>query len=456
MKLTEKQEQAQAVLAGLATHLMLFGGSRSGKTFLHVRNIVMRALKAPGSRHGIFRFRALHVHESIVLDTFPKVMKIAFPGVSYTMHKGDGYASIHTGTEDSEVWFSGLDDKERVEKVLGKEFATLYFNECSQIPMSSVDIAVTRLAQQVMTKIDGRAPQQLKMRAYYDCNPPSKAHWTYKRFIQKVDPETGEPLSDPGEYDSFQINPQDNSENLSESYLKTLKGMSARLQKRFLKGEFSDATPNQLFAEETIDKWRHGPGQKLPDFTRVIVGIDPSGSGDIDNADNDEIGIVVGALGVDGNAYLLEDCTVKAGPATWGSIAASAYDRHAGDLVVGETNYGGAMVQHVVQTARARTPFKMVTATRGKAVRAEPFSALYEQGKVRHVGEYRQLEDEMTAFSTVGYIGEKSPNRADAWIWVLTELFPGLVRDKRKKTEQMASKPQIINAGRIEPGYWMG
>jgi phage terminase large subunit-like protein len=89
-------------------------------------------------------------------------------------------------------------------------------------------------------------------------------------------------------------------------------------------------------------------------------------------------------------------------------------------------------------------------------VRAEPFSALYEQGKVRHVGEYRQLEDEMTAFSTVGYIGEKSPNRADAWIWVLTELFPGLVRDKRKKTEQMASKPRIINAGRIEPGYWMG
>jgi phage terminase large subunit-like protein len=456
MKLTEKQEQAQAVLAGLATHLMLFGGSRSGKTFLHVRNIVMRALKAPGSRHGIFRFRALHVHESIVLDTFPKVMKIAFPGVSYTMHKGDGYASIHTGTEDSEVWFSGLDDKERVEKVLGKEFATLYFNECSQIPMSSVDIAVTRLAQQVMTKIDGRPPQQLKMRAYYDCNPPSKAHWTYKRFIQKVDPETGEPLSDPSEYDSFQINPQDNSENLSESYLKTLKGMSARLQKRFLKGEFSDATPNQLFAEETIDKWRHGTEQKLPDFTRVIIGIDPSGSGDIDNADNDEIGIVVGALGVDGNAYLLEDCTVKAGPATWGSVAASAYDRHAGDLVVGETNYGGAMVQHVVQTARARTPFKMVTATRGKAVRAEPFSALYEQGKVRHVGEYRQLEDEMTAFSTVGYIGEKSPNRADAWIWVLTELFPGLVRDKRKKTEQMASKPRIINAGRIEPGYWMG
>lgn len=457
MKLTEKQMQAQQVLASDATHLMLFGGSRSGKTFLHVRNICMRAMKAPGSRHGIFRFRALHVHESIVLDTFPKVMKLAFPGAPYTMHKGDGYASIHCANgEDSEVWFSGLDDKERVEKVLGKEFATLYFNECSQIPMGSVDTAVTRLAQLVMTQIEGKEPQPLKMRAYYDCNPPSKAHWTYKRFIQKTDPETGEPLRNPGDYASFQINPQDNTANLSSTYLDTLKGMSVRLQKRFLKGEFSDATPNQLFAEETIEKWRHNDGEPLPDFVRVVVAVDPSGSGDVDNADNDEIGIIVVGLGTDGRAYVLEDCTVKAGPATWGSVATSAFDRHAADLVVGETNFGGAMVQHVVLTARPRTPFKQVTASRGKAVRAEPFSALYEQGKVRHVGVYRQLEDELTAFSTVGYIGEGSPNRADALVWALTELFPGLVRDRSKKKSDLQTIPKRpVVLGSALGGNWM-
>ncbi|MBU9236207.1 phage terminase large subunit [Burkholderia multivorans] len=451
------------MLAGLATHLMLFGGSRSGKTFLHVRNIVMRAIKAPGSRHGIFRFRALHVHESIVLDTFPKVMRIAFPNVRYTMHKGDGYAVIHTGVTDdsgnpidSEIWFSGLDDKERVEKVLGKEFATLYFNECSQIPMGSVDIAITRLAQLVYTRIEGRQPEPLKMRAYYDCNPPSKAHWTYKRFIQKVDPETGEPLSNPADYDSFQINPHDNAQNLSDSYLKTLEGMSARLQKRFLKGEFSDATPNQLFAEETIDRWRHRDDEPLPDMVRVVVAVDPSGSGDVDNADNDEIGIAVVGLGTNGVAYLLEDCTVKAGPATWGSVAASAYDRHAADLVVGEGNFGGAMVQHVILTARPRTPFKMVTASRGKAVRAEPFSSLYEQGKVRHVGQYRELEDELTSFSTVGYLGEGSPNRADALIWALTEIFPGIVRDRAKKKEYQTTPRKQATIGSYTPGSWMG
>lgn len=459
MKLTPKQLQAQEMLAGPAVHLMLFGGSRSGKTFLHVRNIVMRALKAPGSRHGIFRFRALHVHESIVLDTFPKVMKLAFPDVTYTMHKGDGYATIHTGSEDSEVWFSGLDDKERVEKVLGKEFATLYFNECSQIPMQSVDIAVTRLAQKVMTQIDGKEATPLKMRAYYDCNPPSKAHWTYKRFIQKIDPETGEPLNRPDDYASFQINPHDNATNLSSSYLETLQGMSARLQKRFLKGEFADATPNQLFAEETIETWRHDTSQPLPDLVRVVVSVDPSGSGDVDNADNDEIGIIVVGLAVDGRAYVLEDCTVKAGPATWGQVATSAFDRHKADVIVAEVNYGGAMVEHVIRTARPRTAFKQVTASRGKAVRAEPFSPLYEQGKVRHVGAFRHLEDELTAFSTVGYIGDRSPNRADALIWALTELFPGLVRDKRDPAEKLKTmsptRRNPLNAGRHNPGGWM-
>jgi predicted phage terminase large subunit-like protein len=434
---------------------MLFGGSRSGKTFLHCRNVAFRALKAPGSRHGIFRFRALHVHESIVLDTWPKVMKLAFPGVKWTMHKGDGYAVIHTGAEDSEVWFSGLDDKERVEKVLGKEFATLYFNECSQIPMQSVDIATTRLAQLVMTQMQGREPAPLKVRAFYDCNPPSKAHWTYKRFIAKVDPETNEPLRNPDDYASFQINPQDNAANLNEAYLETLKNLSPRLQKRFLKGEFADAAPNQLFPQEWIDKWRAADGQ-LPDMVRVVVGVDPSGSGDADNADNDAIGIAVGGLGTDGNAYLLEDCTVKAGPAVWGRMAVSAWQRHEADVIVAEVNYGGAMVGSTIKAAAsqmsARPSFKQVNASRGKVARAEPFSSLYEQGKVRHAGDFNALEDELTAFSTYGYTGEQSPNRADAWFWVLAELFPGLV--KTVKEAKRSDFPKIVSAP--SGGAWMG
>jgi phage terminase large subunit-like protein len=428
-KLNAKQQEAQHILAGDATHLMLFGGSRSGKTFLLTRNVVMRALKAPNSRHAILRFRFNAIKSSVVMDTFPKVMQIAFPGVKYELNKTDWFAEL---PNKSQIWFGGLDDKERTEKILGMEFATIYLNECSQIPWGSVGIAVTRLAQKAEQVIAGRDPVTLKPRMYYDCNPPSKAHWTYKLFVEKRDPETKITLARADDYAHFRINPQDNAENLSDNYLDTLKSLSGRLQKRFLLGEFADATPNALFSEEHIDKWRHEGSRELPDFIRVVVGVDPSGSGDEEGADNDAIGIIVGALGTDGNAYLIEDCTVKAGPATWGKVATDAYDRHAGDVIVGEVNYGGAMVEHVIKTARPRTPYKQVTASRGKAVRAEPFSALYEQGKVRHVGRFNDLEDELAAFSTIGYTGARSPNRADAWIWVLTELFPGLVRAKKE------------------------
>lgn len=442
MKLTAKQQEAQAIIAGPATHILLIGGSRSGKTFLLIRNIVFRALKAPKSRHAVFRFRFNACKSSVVQDTFPKVMQVAFPGVKFNLSKTDWYAEFENG---SQIWFGGLDDKERAEKILGMEFVTIYLNEASQIPQASRDMAVTRLAQHVMQEIEGREPVPLKPRMYYDCNPPSKAHWTYKLFVLKQDPDTRQSLSKPDEYAYFRINPQDNAENVSAGYLETLQQLGARLRKRFLDGEFADATPNALFSDESIETWRVMDG-RVPDFVRVVVAVDPSGSGDVENADNDAIGIAVAALGTDGNAYLLEDATVKAGPATWGKIAADAYDRHQADCIVGEVNYGGAMVEHTIQTARRdagqrRIPYKSVTATRGKAVRAEPISALYEQGKVRHVGYFRDLEDELVAFSTVGYLGDRSPNRADALIWALTELFPGIVTPRKEKKEAKPYQP---------------
>lgn len=437
MKLTDRQLAAQEVLASDSTHVILYGGSRSGKTFLLVRNVCTRALKAPKSRHAILRFRFNAIKASVVMDTFPKVMDLAFPGVTYVLSKTDWFAEFENG---SQIWFAGLDDKERTEKILGMEFATIYLNEASQIPQGSRDIAVTRLAQSVAQSYQGREDRPLKPRMYYDCNPPSKSHWSYKLFVQKIDPDTKQALKNPEDYAYFQINPQDNAENISVGYLDTLTSLSQRLQKRFLRGEFADATPNALFRDEDIDKWRVIDG-KVPDMVRIVVAVDPSGSGDTDNADNDAIGIAVVGLGTDGNGYLLEDLTVKAGPATWGKVATDAYERHRADVIVGEANYGGAMVQFTIQTCRPRTPYKAVTATRGKAVRAEPISSLYELGKVRHVGYFNDLEDELTAFSTTGYTGERSPNRADAVIWALTELFPGIVNERKKEWNQPLRVP---------------
>lgn len=429
-RLTARQDEAQSVLAGPATHLMLFGGSRSGKTFLHTRNVVMRALKAPKSRHAIFRFRLNHIKASIILDTFPKVMELAFAGVEFDLHKADYFVDLPNG---SQIFFGGVDDKDRTEKLLGMEFATVYFNECSQIPMASIDMVLTRLAQKAMTSIDDREPVPLKLRAYYDCNPPSKAHWTYKRFVQKIDPDTKRPLPNPQDFATVLMNPADNADNLSPEYLRQLEMLPARMRARFLEGRFADATPNALFPEDHIDRWRCSDGT-VPDMVRVVVAVDPSGAGDEANADNDAIGIVVVGLGVDGCAYLLEDCTVKAGPGTWGRVVASAFDRHEADTVVAETNFGGAMVQQTINVARPRTPFRAVTASRGKHIRAEPFSALYESGKVRHAGLFAEMEEELSGFSTTGYTGKGSPNRADALIWGLAALFPALTAPAAKPT----------------------
>ncbi len=451
-RLTARQEEANLLLGGLCTHLMLFGGSRSGKTFAIIRAMVIRALRASRSRHAILRYRFNTCKTKVALDTFPAVMEKCFPDIPYKMNKEDWYAILPNG---SEVWFGGLDDKLRTEKILGSEFASIFLNECSEIPWSARNLAVTRLAQSA--KLDGM-DGFLPLRMYYDCNPPDKSHWTYRLFVQKVDPDTKRALNDSSLYGSMKMNPVDNLDNLPQEYIGILKGLSARLQRRFLEGEFRDSGANALFNDEHLDKWRVLDGT-LPDFQRVVVAVDPSGSGDTDNADNDAIGICVAALGVDGNGYLLEDLTVKAGPATWGRIATDAYDRHAADRIVAEANYGGAMVEHVIQTARPRTPFSLVHATRGKVVRAEPVSSLAEAGKVRLVGYFPELEEELSGFTTNGYTGDGSPNRADAFVWAFAELFPGIVSGGKRKQEQEVAPTVYLSEYGDAPdtaGAWMG
>jgi len=444
-KPTVKQREALRLIGSDAMYVMLWGGSRSGKTYIAIRAIIVRALAAPGSRHAILRFRFNHVKASVVRDTFPKVMATGFPDVKFHLDKTDWFAEFQNG---SQIWFGGLDDKERTEKILGQEHATIYLNESSQIAYSSVLLAMTRLAQVCNYDING-TKGQLRHRMLFDCNPPSMAHWSYKLFIKKLDPDSNKPLNNPEDYASIQMNPSDNAENLPATYLKTLQNMPARMRKRFWEGKFADTTENALWTMEMVEKWKT---TDLPDMQRIIVAVDPSGAGDEDNLDNDAIGIIVAGLGTDGNAYLLEDLTVKAGPATWGKIATSAFDRHQADLIVAEMNYGGEMVKFVVRAAKPKVPFKKVTATRGKVVRAEPISSLTEQGKIRFAGDFPELEDEdeLYSFTTMGYIGEKSPNRADAFIWAMSELFPGMVRKEKQKKER---RPQTHYTG---GGSWMG
>jgi hypothetical protein len=132
--------------------------------------------------------------------------------------------------------------------VLGLEFATIYVNEASQVAWAGVQLLLTRLAQKVMQVLPGRE-RPLKLRYLFDCNPPSKAHWTFKVFKQKLDPGDEGAAAQPDNYASLQMNPRDNADNLSPEYLETLQGLSGRMRRRFVDGEFAEATPNALFDE---------------------------------------------------------------------------------------------------------------------------------------------------------------------------------------------------------------
>lgn len=434
--LSAKQNRAWEILASDARHIMLFGGARSGKTFLIVRAILLRAM-AHKSRHAIFRFRFNHVKSSIAYDTLPKVMELCLPGVAQHSHL-DKVEWRYILPNGSEIWFGGLDDKERTEKILGNEFVTLYLNECSQIPWASRVTAVTRLAQ----KVEG-----LRLKAYYDCNPPSEGHWTHRLFITKRSPDTKLPIRDPDSYASCQINPADNKENLPPEFLKELEALPARQRARFYLGQWGSAAESALWTLELIEQSRLD-GSSLPDMVRVIVAVDPSGCAGPEDTRSDEIGIIVCGLGKDGRGYILEDLSGRYGPAEWGRAAVTAFDRHSADAIVAEGNFGGAMVEEIIKVAaregreaqgQRAVPFRMVTASRGKVVRAEPIAALFEQQKVVLAGFFHELEDQLCGMTTAGYAGDKSPDRADAMVWGLAHLFPGLTR----KDEQFTARPVV-------------
>ena len=168
-----------------------------------------------------------------------------------------------------------------------------------------------------------------------------------------------------------------------------------------------------------------------PDLTRIVVAVDPAVSSE---ANSDEHGIIVCALGEDKRGYVLEDATLKGGPKQWATRAIAMYDYHEADAIVIEINQGGDMVRHTIESVRKGIRIIEVRATKGKHVRAEPISALYNLDRISHVGTFNELEDQMCKMTAAGYEGDGSPDRVDAMVWGFTELFPRMVVSKPKRT----------------------
>lgn len=198
-----------------------------------------------------------------------------------------------------------------------------------------------------------------------------------------------------------------------------------RLGRQEIYAELLDDAPGALWRRDDIDRARVSEVPR--ELVRIVVAVDPAVTA---TAESNETGIVVAGIDSRDHGYVLEDCTLRGSPAQWGEAAVKAYDRWQADRIVAEVNNGGDMVEHVVRTAARElcerqkrvtrnVSFAKVYASRGKQTRAEPISALYEQGRVHHIGIFPEMEDQMCMWTP----GDVSPDRLDAAVWALTELM---------------------------------
>jgi phage terminase large subunit-like protein len=393
--------------------VLLYGGSRSGKTYMTVYSIVLRALLAPRSIHLIARLHHNAVRMSVMLLTFNQVMRQRFPQIKVEINHSDQVARFANG---SEIHFSGLDNETRVEKLLGMEFVTIYLNECSQISWSVVPLVRSRLSQ-VVKYSNGRP---MPPRMFYDLNPSGTKHWTAEEFLRGRNPSGG-PLLRPEWYMTAQVNPKDNP-LLSREYIEELEAMDSRKRARFLLGEYVDDAAGALWSFEEIDRNRV---LERPTLARLCVAVDPSIS---DQESSDEAGIV--AIGASySEAYVIADESGRMGPAAWARKAVDLYWQIGAGCIAAEANQGGEMVRLTIASVDPRVPVVLIRAVGDKATRAVPVAALYRRGLVHHVGRFENLEDEMTSWNPDPPRGARrwSPGRIDALVHGARYVLPHML-----------------------------
>lgn len=240
----------------------------------------------------------------------------------------------------------------------------------------------------------------------------------------------------------------DNEAHLAPQFLTQIKTRYAgtRLGRQELNAEILDDIPGSLWTRSNLDEHRRKP-KGLPDMQRIVVAIDPAAKENAQAEDGAETGIVVCGIGVDNRGYVIDDLSCRLSPMGWARRAISGFDLHSADAIVVETNQGGAMVKAVLHAERPGLRVVEVHASRGKVTRAEPIAALYEQGRMSHVGSHAALEDQMVLFTAAGIVGDTTGDRVDALVWGFTELFPHIIR---------AAGPNIDWNDTSSNGNWLG
>jgi PBSX family phage terminase large subunit len=283
-KPTRAQKNALALIKGGAKHILLFGGSRSGKTTVLVMAVVYRAARFAGSRHLICRLRAKDARSSVLRETLLPALANTLGAGGYSYYAQEGMIRFFNG---SEIWIGGLGDREQADKILGHEYNTIYFNEISQLSYAAVTTAYSRLAMRV---------PGCRNLFLYDCNPGSPLHWAYKIFVLKKTFLSGDPLEKPELYASMILNPEDNRDNLPEDYI----------------GDILDALPEKQRARFRDGLWVKAEGAIYDKFGEDMI-VEP---GDLPEtfdrfAAGQDFGLHIAnvKIGIKGNCiYALDDC----------------------------------------------------------------------------------------------------------------------------------------------------
>ena len=240
-------------------------------------------------------------------------------------------------------------------------------------------------------------------------NPSYKSHWIYSRFVKQQRTDTS----------YIHTTYLDNERNLSQSFIdqaERVKQENLHRYEHLFLGKWLEDAEGLLWSKPLIDKIKIST---KPELVKIVVAIDPAASA---NIDSDETGIIVCGKDVNGKGYVLEDLSGKYSPNEWAKVATQAFKNWDADCIVAEKNQGGDMVESVLRSQNTIARIKLVTATKGKYVRAEPIYSLYEQNKIYHVGSFPILENQMINFDPDK---GKSPDRVDALVWGFTDLLLG-------------------------------
>ncbi len=297
-------------------------------------------------------------------------------------------------------------------------------------------------------------PPSLHSRAASKATDPLHASKLYKKALEEMG--AAEREGRPSRWEAFHFSSQENPYISREALNEIAGDMTAQAYRQEILAEDAESDPNALWKAEMIDPFRL---TKHPDLARIVVGVDPPGG-------VTECGIVVAGIGwcpckgqAEMHGFVLADRSMQGSPEAWASMVVRSYREFSADVVVAEKNYGGDMVKSTILAANGHgdVRYKEVQATRGKAVRAEPVCAKYEQGRIHHVGNFPALEAEQLSW-VPGLPGQRSPNRIDGAIWAFHELLVGKKFDSGEDQKNKDLTRELLGVGSWRNPYrgdWM-